>query len=136
MGNHRSRPGTSETSWAVAHQSPLCMGFFQQEYWSGFSSVTQLVRLFSTPCTAVCQASLSITNSRSSPKPISIELVMPSNYLILCCPLLLLPSIFPSIQVFSNESALCIRCWSLLQGIFPSQELKDTCHIAGRVFTV
>ena len=52
------------------------------------------------------QASLSITNSRSPPKPMSIELVMPSNHLVLCCPLLLLPSIFPSIRVFSNESAL------------------------------
>ena len=55
------------------------------------------------------QASLSITNSWSPPKPMSIELVMPTNHLILCCPLLLLPSIFPSIRVFSNELALCIR---------------------------
>ena len=57
----------------------------------------------------VCQGSLSITNSRSPPKPMSIESMMPSNHLILCCPLLLLPSIFPSVRVFSNESALCIR---------------------------
>ena len=62
-----------------------------------------------TPWTAARQASLSITNSRSPPKPMSIESMMPSNHLILCRPLLLLPSIFPSIRVFSNESALCIR---------------------------
>ena len=61
-----------------------------------------------TPWTAARQASLSITNFQSSPKPVSIESVMPSNHLILCHPLLLLPSIFPSIRVFSNESALCI----------------------------
>ena len=71
------------------------------------------------------QASLSITNSRSSPKPMSIELVMPSNHLILCCPLLLLPSIFPSIRVFSNESALRIRWpkyWSFRFNISFSKE--------------
>ena len=79
---------------------------------------------------------MSITNFWSLLKRMSIELVMPSNYLILCCPLLLLPSTFPSIWVFSNESVLCIRCWSIVQGIFPSQELNDTCHNAGRVFTV
>ena len=62
-----------------------------------------------TPWTAAQQASLSITNSRSLLKLMSIELVMPSNHLILCCPLLLLPLIFPSLRVFSNESALCIR---------------------------
>ena len=67
------------------------------------------VRLFVTPRTAACKASLSITNSWSPPKPMSIELVMPSNHLILCRPLLLLPSIFPSIRVFSNESAFHIR---------------------------
>ena len=66
------------------------------------------VRLFATPWTAAHQASLSITNSPGPPKPMSIELVMPSNHLILWC-LLLLPSIFPSIRIFSNESALCVR---------------------------
>ena len=78
---------------------------------SQFSSVQSLsrVRLFATPSTAACQAFLSITNFRSPPKPMSIESVMPSNYLILCRPLLLLHSVFPSIRVFSNESALCIR---------------------------
>ena len=67
------------------------------------------VRLFATPWTAACQASLSITNCWSLPKLMSIESVMPSNHLILCCPLLLLPSIFPNIRVFSNDSALLIR---------------------------
>ena len=78
-----------------------------------FSSLQSLSRswLFVTPWTTARQASLSITNSRSPPKPMSIELVIPSNHLILCHPLLLLPSIFPSIRVFSNESALHIR-WS------------------------
>ena len=67
------------------------------------------VRLFATPWTAAFQASLSITNSQSLLKLMSIESVMPSNHLILCHPLLLPPSIFPSITVFSNESVLCIR---------------------------
>ena len=67
------------------------------------------VRLFVTPWTAACQASLSFTIFRSLLKLMSIESVMPSNQLILCCPLLLLPSIFPSIRVFSSESALRIR---------------------------
>ena len=78
-----------------------------------------------TPLTAACQASLSITNSRSPPKPVSIESVMPSNHLILCCPLLLLPLIFPSIRVFSNESGLHIRWpkyWSFSFNISPSNE--------------
>ena len=81
------------------------------------------VRLFVTPRTAACQASLFITNSRNPPKPMSIELVMPST--ILCRPLLLLPSIFPNIRVFSNESALCIRWpkyWSFNFSISPSNE--------------
>ena len=83
------------------------------------------VRLFVTPWTAARQASLSITNSQSLPKLMSTELVMPSNHLILCHPLLLLPSIFPSIRVFSNESALPIR-WpkyrSFSFNISPSKE--------------
>ena len=83
------------------------------------------VRLFATPWTTAHQASLSITNSRSLLKLMSIELVMPSNHLILCCPLLLLPSIFPSIRVFSNESVLCIRWpkhWSFSFSISPCNE--------------
>ena len=76
-----------------------------------FSSVQSLsrVRLFATPWTAAHQASLSITNAPSLIKPMSTEWVMPSNHLILCRPLLLLPSIFPSIRVFSSESVLHIR---------------------------
>ena len=83
------------------------------------------VRLFATPWTAACQASLPITNSRSLLKGMSIEWVMPSNHLILCRPLLLLHSIFPSIRVFSNESVLHIRWpkyWSLSFSISPSNE--------------
>ena len=81
------------------------------------------VRLFATPWTAICQASLSITNSRSLLKFMSIELVLPSKHLTLCCPLLLLPSIFPSIRVFSNESVLLIR-WPKYWGfsISPTNE--------------
>ena len=82
------------------------------------------VRLFVTPGTAAYQASLSITNSHSLPKPMSIELVMPSKHLILCCPLLL-PSIFPGIRVFSNESAIHMRWlkyWSFSFNISPSNE--------------
>ena len=73
-----------------------------------FSSVSQSCGLFVTPWTAIRQASLSITNSGSPPKPMSIELVMPSNYLILSHSLFLLHSIFPNIRVFSNESHLCL----------------------------
>ena len=92
-----------------------------------FSSLQLLsrVRLFVTPWTAAHHASLSITNSRSLPKLMSIESVMPTNHLIPYCPLLLLPSIFPSIRVFSNESALCIRWpkyWSFSFNISPSNE--------------
>ena len=92
-----------------------------------FSSVQLVSRaqLCVTPWTAACQASLSITNSQSLPKLMSIEPVMPSNHLILCCPLLLSPSIFPSIGVFLNESALRIRWpkyWSFSFNISPSNE--------------
>ena len=92
-----------------------------------FSSVRLLsrVRLFATPWTTARQASLSITNSWSLPKPMSIESVMPSNHLILSHPLLLQPPIFPSIRVFSNESVLCIRWpryWSFSFSISPSKE--------------
>ena len=88
-----------------------------------FSSVQSFchVRLFATPC----QAFLSITKCRSLPKPMSIESVMSSNHFILCRPLLLLPSVFSSIRVFSNESALRIRwpkCWSFSFNISPSNE--------------
>ena len=90
-----------------------------------FNSVQSLshVRLFATLWTAACQASLSITNSQSWLKLMSIELVMPSNHLILCCPLLLLPSIFPRIRVFANESVIHIQSiGSFSFNISPSNE--------------
>ena len=118
------------------------MLYFIRELLWGFSKITNVkclstglasssvqslnrVRLFATPWTAACQASLSITNSWSLLKLMSIELVMPSNHLILCHPLLLLPSIFPSIRVFSNESVLHIRWakdWSFSFSISPFNE--------------
>ena len=93
-----------------------------------FSSVQSLSRvwLFATPWIAACQASLSVTNSRSSLRLRSIESVMPSSHLILCHPLLLLPPITPSIRVFSNESTLRIRgpkYWSFSFSIIPSKEI-------------
>ena len=102
--------------WALAALTPV-----------QFSSVQSLSHLwlFATPWIAACQASLSITNSQSPPKPMSIESVMPSNHLILCRPLLLPPSIIPSIRVFSNESVLLIRWpkyWSFSFNISPSNE--------------
>ena len=113
----------SKVNQLYVHIYPLLFGFpshlghhrvlsrvpcaIQQVLISSIQSLS-CVLLFATPWTAVCQASLFITNSWSSHKLMSIELVMPSNHLILCRPLLL-PSIFPSIRVFSNESALCIR---------------------------
>ena len=92
-----------------------------------FSSVQSLsrVQFFVTPWTAARQASLSITNSQSLPKLMSIELVIPSNHLILCRSLLLPPSTFPSIRVFTNESGVCIRWpkyWSFSFNISPSNE--------------
>ena len=92
-----------------------------------FSSVQLLsyVRLFTTPWTAACQASLFFTISWSLLKLVSIELLMPSNYLTLSCPLLLLPSIFPSIRVFSDESVLRIRWpkhWNFSFSLSPSNE--------------
>ena len=91
---------------------------------SSFQSLSQ-VWLFATPWTTACQASLSITNSWSPPKSMSIESVMPSSHLIFCRPLLLLPSIFPSIRIFSNESTPCIRWpkyWSFSFNISPFNE--------------
>ena len=111
----RNLTQTLERGWSV----PFLAGLF--------SSVQSLscVWLLATPWTAARQASLSITNSRSLLKLMSIKLVMPSNHLILFHPLLLLPSIFPSIRVFSNESVLCIRWpkyWSFSFNISPSNE--------------
>ena len=95
--------------------------------WETFSSVQSLscVQLFATPRTAARQASLSITNSQSLLKLMSTVSVMPSNHLILCCPLLFLPSMFPSIRVFFNQSVLPIRWpkyWSFSFNISPSNE--------------
>ena len=92
-----------------------------------FSSLQSLshVRLYVTPCTTAHQASLSITNSWSLFKLMSIKLVMPSIHLIFCHPLLLLPLVFPSIRIFSNELVLCIRWpkyWSFSFSISPSNE--------------
>ena len=108
----------------------FCMNWIVKSWWpirNSLSSVQLLSRvwLFATPWTIPRQASLSITNSQSPPKPMSIELVIPSNHLILCCPLLLLPSIFHSNGVFSNESALHIRWlnyWSFSFNISLSNE--------------
>ena len=108
-------------SWCQMLRGQGFLGTFQ------FSSVQSLshVRLFASPWTAARQASLSITNSRSLLRLMSIESVIPSNHLILCHPLLLLPSIFPSIRVFSSDSVLCIR-WpeycSFSFSISPSNE--------------
>ena len=119
----------------------LCLAFFRYKQalifslWISilrcsvqFSSVQSLsrVRLFGTPWIAARPASLSITNSHSSLRLTSIESVMPSSHLILCCPLLLLPTIPPSIRVFSSESALRMRCpkyWSFSFSIIPSKEI-------------
>ena len=92
--------------------------------YSSFQSLSR-VQLFATPLTTALQASLSMTSFQSLLKLMSIELVMPSNHLILCCPLLLLPSIFPSIRIFSKESALHIRWpkyWSFRFNISPSNK--------------
>ena len=111
-----------------SNQHLLCLLYCRRiHYPLSQSSVQSLsrVQLFATPWIKACQASLSITNSRSLPKLVSIELVMPFNHLILCRPLLLLPSIFPSIRVFSTESALHIRWpkyWSFSFNISPSNE--------------
>ena len=100
-------------------------------FWKTYSKFSQSVQslsrvwLFVTPRTAAHQASLSFTISLSLLKLMSIESVMPSNHLILCCPLLLLPSIFPSIRVFSRELTLCIKwpkCWNFSFSISPSNE--------------
>ena len=115
-------PGTtsfSSFSWAQLGE-PHPRG----ELAVGIQSLSR-VWLFATPWTAACQASLSFTVSCSLLKPMSIASVMPSNHLILCHPLLLLPSIFPSIRVFSNESVLHIRWprhWSFSFSVSPSSE--------------
>ena len=113
--------------WVIPWYGEDAKGACWGSLYGQFSSVQSLsrVRLFATPWTAARQASLSITNSRSLLKLMSIELVMPSNHLILWRPLLLPPSIFPSIRVFSNDPVLCIRWpkdWSFSFSISPSSE--------------
>ena len=134
-----SRVRLCATPETAAHQAPPSLGFSRQN-WSGlpflipgfnvciyFAVVQSLcnVQLFATPWNAACQASLSSSISQCLLKLTAISLVMPSNHLILCCPLLLLSSIFPSIRVFSNESVLHIKCpkyWSFSFNISPSNE--------------
>ena len=124
----------TQTPWKVKASLPVSSGLlkvrnihWRKSAWVQFSSVQSLscVRLFATAWIAACQASLSITISRSSLKLTSIESVMPSSHLILCRPLLLLPPIPLSIRVFSNESTLCMRWpkyWSFSFSISPSRE--------------
>ena len=129
------------TPLTAPYQAPPSMWFSRQEYWSGVPLPSPLetssdqirsdqslsrVRLFAIPWIAARQASLSITNSRSSLRFMSIESVMRSSHLILCRPLLLLPPIPPSIRVFSNESTLLMRWpkyWSFSFSIIPSKEI-------------
>ena len=113
--------------YQLNYQGSLLFEIFSRNSSFQFSSVQSLscVRLFETPWIAARHASLSITNSRSSPKLLSIESMMPSSHLILCHPLLLLSPIPPSIRVFSNESTLCIRWpkyWNFSFSISPSNE--------------
>ena len=128
-GDGSGKPGLGAGKWGswrewrwMRHQQGCSI--HTQELFSSVQSLS-CVRLFAIPWTAAHQASLSIINSRSSPKLMSIGSVMPSNHLILCCPLLLQPSIFPSIRAFSNESALRIRWpkyWSFSFSISPSNK--------------
>ena len=111
--------------WGLPWQRPQLVGIEHNPPLYGFSSVQFSHSVFEIPWTAAWQASLSITNSQSLLKLVFIELVMPSNHLILCHPLLLLPSIFPSIRTFSNESVLHIRWpkyWSFNFSISPSND--------------
>ena len=132
MRPHRRQPNRLLHPWDSPGKSPgvgchcLLRGNSQEINYR-FSSVQPLSRvlLFATPWIAAYQASLSITNSRSLLKLMPIESVMPSSHLILCRPLLLLPSIPPSIRVFSNQSTLCVRWpkyWSFNFSISPSNE--------------
>ena len=114
----RKVPTTSENSVRLSYN------YCSDQIFSSVQSLSH-VQFFVTPCTTACQASLSITNSRSLLKLMSIESVMPSNHLILCHPLLLLPSIFTRIRVFSNESVFLhqvAKYWSFSCSISPSNE--------------
>ena len=119
----KKKKGTPSWSLFISYKPFLCT--FHIKFLISPVQSLSCVQLFVTPWTVARQASLSITNSWSLLKLMSIELVIPSNHLILCHPLLFLPSIFPSIGVFSNESALCIRWpkyWSFSFNITPSNE--------------
>ena len=121
---HIKRKRHSWTDSSLAHGSQN-LGHPTSKNCSQLVQSLSCVRLFATPWTAARQASLSITNSWSLLKLMSLESVMPSSHLILCCPLLLLPSIFPSIRVFSNEPVLLVRWpkyWSFSFSISPSNE--------------
>ena len=111
-------------SWTWVTVYFLRLGTFSATQFSSEQLLSHVL-LFATPWSAACQASLSITNTWRLHKLMSIKLVMPFNHLILCCPLLFPPSIFPSIRVFSNESVLCIKWpkyWSFSFSISPSNE--------------
>ena len=113
----------NQADWSELSEILLCGKFISLLF--GCCSSLSPVWLFATPWTSACQASLSFTISQSLLKLMSIELVVPSNHLILCRPLLLLPSIFPSIRVFSSESALCVRWpkyWSFSFTVSPVNE--------------
>ena len=115
-GQSTAEKNTAYSAKGVVYQPEVCLQF---------SSVAQLCLTFVTPWPTACQASLSITNSQSSPKLMSIESMMPSKHLSLCWPPFLLPSIFPSIRVFWNESGLRIRWpkyWSFSFSLTPSNE--------------
>ena len=113
----------------ASSESGCAFVYFNRQYYTEYSSSVQfscsVVSDSATPISTACQASLSITNSQSLPKLMSIEWVMPTNHLLLCRPLLLLPSIFPSIRIFSNESALHMRWpkyWTFSFNISPSNK--------------
>ena len=111
--------------WTCVQTNLSRSSFCHEEHVFGSVQLLSHVQFFVTPWTAAHQASLSITSSQSLLKLVSIKSVMPSNHFILCCPLLLLPSIFPSIRGFSSESVLHIRwpkCWSFSFSITPSNE--------------
>ena len=127
MGSHRVRHDWSDLAAYLNYYFHYCK-YCTLDVGESFSSVQSLshVHLFVTPWIAARQASLSITNSRSSPRLTSIESVMPSSHLILCRPLLLLPSIPPSIRIFSNDSTLRMRWpkyWSFSFSIIPFKEI-------------
>ena len=135
--NQKYQGGPKIIQTESINRSPYFLFLFRRPFMANCCDYTTLrmifqllshVRFFVTLWTAACQAFLSITNSRSLLKLMSIESVMPSNHLILCCSLLLPPSIFPSFRVFFNESALCIRwpkCWGFSFSIILPMNTQD-----------